>query len=64
MAKVVDARVIEACAGTGVDVNTATPAERFRAYCKWTGAVNLAEQNGLWANVLIDVAKGCGFSVR
>jgi hypothetical protein len=61
---ITDARVREACKGLGIDVETASPDERFRAYCRWTGQVNLAELNGQWASVLIDVLRGCGFRVR
>jgi hypothetical protein len=60
---VTDRRVIEACEGKKIDVNIATPRERFAAYISWTlPSISNPTHPGLWADVFLDVAKGCGIT--
>jgi hypothetical protein len=63
MFRVTDQRVIEACRGRSVDVETATPEARFEAYCQWTLPSITSHEPG-WGRVLLDVAKGCGFKIN
>jgi hypothetical protein len=55
---VTDMRVREACEGTGVQCQTATPRERFEAYMQWTFG------DATWARVVLDVARNCGYTVK
>jgi hypothetical protein len=60
--KVTDRRVIEACKGLNVDVETAAPAERFDAYCRWTLPSIGSDYSG-WSTILLTVAANCGIRI-
>lgn len=49
-----DARIVEACEGRGVDIDTASPEEIVRAYCGWV----LGDPQ--WADVILAVARNAG----
>jgi hypothetical protein len=50
-----DARIVEACEGRGVDIETATPGEIVRAYCGWV----LGDPQ--WGDDILDVADAAGY---